>query len=108
MVAHLIEEEDPVKPTFEWTRIFTRDNGGGKQVGLFQLGADLRFDSSMRDALDQASEFQGEILFSPLEFKAQDLPSDLSECRLDSDTLMYFGKLATKVIDQFASAKNKL
>ena len=47
-------------------------------MGLFQFGLDLNYDRSVRDLLLQTDGFDGEILFSPQNFKAIDLPKDLN------------------------------
>ena len=108
--AHLISDrndkrEDRRKST-EWTRVFSRDSDIEKRVGLFQFGPDLNYDRSVRDLLLQTDSFDGEILFSPQNFKAKDLPKDLNQSELDYDTLMHFAMLATKVKKRFFKAED--
>jgi len=42
------------------------------------------------------------VLFSPLNFKARDLPDDLDAVRFSHTELIHFGELATQVKKRFA------
>ena len=55
----------------------------------------------MREALSQVSDHTGEILFSPQNFKASDLPSTLEEGKLEEHALMELAVRATKITKAF-------
>ena len=55
----------------------------------------------MREALSQVSDHTGEILFSPQNFKASDLPSTLEEGKLEEHALMDLAVRATKITKAF-------
>ena len=55
----------------------------------------------MREALSQVSDQTGEILFSPQNFKASDLPSTLEEGKLEDQALMELAVTATKITKAF-------
>jgi precorrin-6B methylase 1 len=64
---------------------------------VYQIGPDLLYDKSMRDALSDQDNLSGVVLFSPQNFRPQDLPDDLDEVRLTDAELIHFGKLATTI-----------
>ena len=74
LIAHLADQDEDEKTNNEWTRVFSRDDINEQRAGLFPMGPDLLFDKSTRDMLAQQQESTGEILFSPLNFRKQDLP----------------------------------
>ena len=65
LVAHLFPEEDDEGRNQHWTRIFSCKDAVDQQVALHELGPDLRYVTAMREALCQAENYTGEILFSP-------------------------------------------
>lgn len=66
LVAHLVEDEQAIRDTNEWTRVFTRDGSRGRQIAIFTLGPDLLYDKSVRESLSDLEVSSGEVLFSPL------------------------------------------
>ena len=62
----------------------------------------------MREALSQVSDYTGEILFSPQNFKASDLPNTLEEGKLEEQTLMELAVTATEITKAFRDAETKL
>jgi len=66
------------------------------------MGQDLIFDKSMRDALSAQDDYPGEVLFSPLNFRPQDLSNDLDAVRLNDEDLIHFGTMATQIKERFA------
>ena len=68
----------------------------------------MLFDRSIRDMLSQSEADSGAILFSPLNFTRQDLPTSLVSCQLDPQTLMHFGKLASRAKDRFTASIKRL
>ena len=69
---------------------------------MFPIGPDLIYDKSMRDALFDQEDFTGVVLFSPQNFRSQDIPSKLDDVKLSDEELIHFGKLATTVKKHFA------
>ena len=106
LVAHLVDDEPEQRDTNEWTRVFTRDAPNGHMVAIHPLGPDLMFDKSVRDSLSSLGATGGCILFSPLQFKKQDLDRDLSECRIPMPELLELGRIATKAKIRFAEAES--
>ena len=102
LVAHLVEDEQDIRDTNEWTRVFTRDGARGRLVGIYRLGPDLLYDKSVRDSLSELQVSSGEVLFSPLEFKKDDLMGELSESRLPMPELLSLGRVATVAKARFA------
>ena len=62
----------------------------------------------MREALSQVSDYTGEILFSPQNFKASDLPSTLEEGKLEERALMELAVTATEITKAFNDIETKL
>ena len=108
LMSHLSQERKGEVKHTEWTRVFSRDSDSGKRVAIFAFGQDSNYDRSVRDLLLQTESFDGEILFSPQNFNAKDLPKNLSQCELDYGTLLHFAKLATKVKERFSKAEKAL
>ena len=102
LISHLLDYQEEEKVPSEWTRVFSRSDIGVKRAGVFPIGPDLIYDKSMRDALFDQGDFAGCVLFSPLNFRAQDLPSNLDDVKLSDEELIHFGQLATTVKKHFA------
>lgn len=92
----------------EWTRVFSRDDMGGRRASVFALGPDLIYDKAMRDALLDQEEQTGYVLFSPQNFRPQDLADDLDTVRLTDEELIHFGQLATTAKKHFAQLATDL
>ena len=108
LVAHLFPEEEQEGKSHRWTRIFGSKDAADKQVALHELGPDQRYDTAVREALSQVSDYTGEILFSPQNFKASDLPSTLEEGKLEERALMELAVTATEITKAFRDAETKL
>ena len=108
LVAHLFPEEEQEGKSHRWTRIFSSKDAVDKQVALHELGPDQRYDTALREALSQVGDYSGEILFSPQNFKASDLPNTLEEGKLEEQTLMELAVTATEITKAFRDAETKL
>ena len=62
--------------------MFSRDTPSGLKISTHLLGPDLIYDKSIREAMNEASEATGEVLFSPFIFQASDMASDLTQRQL--------------------------
>ena len=67
------------------------------------LGPDLIYNKSIRESLSDIADFHGEVLFSPLLFKAEDLGVDLDQCRLSTEELTLFARIATRAKERFTN-----
>ena len=72
---------------------------------MHQLGPDLVYDKSLREAAEDRSNAAGEVVFSPMLFKAADLNQELSQCKIPLSSLLGLGEIATKVKARFAEAR---
>ena len=88
LIAHLLEEEEPKKRTEEWTRVVAREGMRLSGAPSFKIGPDLIYGTSVRSALQNAEQAQGEILFSPLAYKASSLELSLERHMLSERALL--------------------
>ena len=72
---------------------------------MHQLGPDLVYDKSLREAAEDRSNAAGEVVFSPMLFKAADLNQELSQREIPLSSLLGLGEIATKVKARFAEAR---
>ena len=70
---------------------------------MHELGPDQRYDTAVREALSEVADYTGEILFSPQNFKASDLPSTLEE-----HALMELAVTATEITKAFRDVEAKV
>ena len=84
LVEHLLDHEPGTQVNSMWTRVFSRDDLNELVPGIYPLGPDLIYDKSMRDALSTLAVSNGEVLFSPMIFKKQDLDLDLAKSTLQT------------------------
>ena len=92
LVQHLFEQEEHPDKNSYWTRVFSRDTEEGLQISIHQIGPDLIYDRSVREALSQQADLKGEILFSPFMFTAEQMVTDLAQKKLSLNELMELGK----------------
>ena len=95
LVAHLFPEEEQEGRSHRWTRVFSCKDAVDQQVALHELGPDQRYNTAVREALCQVSDYTGEILFSPQNFKASDLPNTLEEGKLEERAIIELAITAT-------------
>ena len=108
LVRHLIDDEEEDKASFQWTRVFSRDDIGRKRAAAYPIGLDLQFDASMQEVLMQNQDAAGQVAFSPQLFEKGDIPADVAESRLGTEELMMFGQLATRAKMRFTQALQAL
>ena len=104
LVDHLIDCDQKKNDNSHWTRVFSRDEEANKRIQIHKLGPDLIYDSSIRDSLQELSNPDGGILFSPFMFEAKDLKADVSENQVSIQELLRLGKTATSVKARFSQA----
>ena len=75
---------------------------------MHELGPDQRYDTAVREALSEVADYTGEILFSPQNFKASDLPSTLEEGKLEEHALMELAVTATEITKAFCDVEAKV
>jgi len=92
LVSHLVDQEEHPDKNSYWTRVFSRDTEESLQISIHQVGPDLIYDRSVREALSQGADLKGNILFSPFMFTAEQMVTDLAQKKLSLDELMQFGK----------------
>ena len=85
-----------------WTRVFTRDEIAELQISVHTLGPDLLYDRSLREAAQQGEDGPGEVVFSPMLFRKEDLSRELSDCKIPLPSLIGLGEVATKAKQRFA------
>ena len=100
-MSHLVEKEEKESKNNIWTRVFSRDDIRDKRLALFPLGPDLIYDKSMRNAMSQLDVLSGEVLFSPLLIKKEDMVFDLDLNKLSQEKLMEYGLTATQAKTRF-------
>ena len=101
LTRHLVEAEAGPADNNQWTRCFTRDEVRDLQIGVHQLGPDLVFDKSLRESAEKRSNAAGEVVFSPMLFKAADLSQELSQSEISLSSLLGLGEIVTKVKARF-------
>ena len=79
LITHLLDEKEPKKRTEEWTRVVARDGMRLAGAATYKIGPDLIYDASVRESLQNIEQAQGEILFSPLTYKASTLELNLEQ-----------------------------
>ena len=104
LMAHLIDAEPPARDTNEWTRVLSRENIGDKLLPVHRLGSDLIADEAIRDTLAQMHEGRGEVVFSPMLFRKEDLASDLEASALKEGDLHGLAQVATNIRKRFTAA----
>ena len=86
-----------------WTGVITRDVPDGKTISIRPIGPELIFDSSIRKSMEDLLEHRGNVLFSPILVKKDELPNDLESGRLSLAELVEFGHTATKAKARFVN-----
>ena len=71
---------------------------------MHQLGPDLAYDKSLREGAQERSNAAGEVVFSPMLFKAADLSQELTQSEIPLSSLLGLGEIATKVKARFSHA----
>ena len=101
LTAHLVEGAPRQAERHQWTRVFTRAEVLSLQISLHELGPDLIYDKSVREAAAQSTDVRGALVFSPTLFEARDLNRGLAESQISLDSLIGLGELATKAKQRF-------
>ena len=108
LMAHLIEQDLPKADNTQWTRVVSRDRNPNLLPSIMPLGPDLIFNKSIRESLSDIADFHGEVLFSPLLFKAEDLGVDLDQCQLSKEELALFARIATSAKERFTKDASRV
>ena len=104
LLAHLIDAEPPARNTNKWTRVLSRDDIGDKLPPEHRHGEDLIADQALRDRLAEMHEGSGEVVFSPMMFRKEDLAGDLEASALKEGDLHGLAQMATVIRRRFAAA----
>ena len=104
LLAHLIDAEPPARNTNKWTRVLSRDDIGDKLPPEHRHGEDLIADQALRDRLAEMHEGSGEVVFSPMMFRKEDLAGDLEASALQEGDLHGLAQMATVIRRRFAAA----
>ena len=97
LIVHLLEKEEPKQRTEEWSRVVARDGMRLAGAATYKIGPDLIYDTSVRETLQNIEQAQGEILFSPLRYKASTLELNLEQHRLPEGQLLEHARSATQI-----------
>ena len=107
LTAHLVESAPQKKDTAMWTRVFTRDEVADLQISAHTLGPDLLYDRSLREATQHTEDLPGEVVFSPMLFRKEDLRRELSDSEIPLPSLLGLGEVATKAKQRFVGMSSE-
>ena len=95
LTAHLVETEVRSADNNQWTRVFARSDIESLHIPVHALGPDVIYDRALRESAQGSNNVRGEVVFSPMLFKANDLNKELSACQISRENLLGLGEVAT-------------